>query len=155
MKYAVSSQEMKIYDRNTSEVFGISSEVLMERASLKVVEKIDLWAKERQCQRRYRALIFAGVGNNGGDGAVIARLLKQKGYLVTLVVVGDPTKMSDLLLKQLKTCEKYGITTDTFSNVTGNLYSLEWDIIIDALFGIGLSRNITGSFLKAVEYINA
>ncbi len=155
MKYAVSSQEMKIYDRNTSEVFGISSEVLMERASLKVVEKIDLWAKERQCERRYRALIFAGVGNNGGDGAVIARLLKQKGYLVTLVVVGDPTKMSDLLLKQLKTCEKYGITTDTFSNVTGNLYSLEWDIIIDALFGIGLSRNITGSFLKAVEYINA
>ena len=155
MKYAVTSQEMKIYDRNTSEVFGISSEVLMERASLKVVERIEHWTNERKCDRRYRALVFSGVGNNGGDGAVIARLLKQKGYLVTLVVVGDLTKISDLLLKQLKICEKYGITPDTFSNVTGNLYSMEWDIIVDALFGIGLSRNVMGSFLAAIEYINS
>lgn len=155
MKYAVTSQEMKIYDRNTSEVFGISGEVLMERASLKVVERIEEWKSQRKCERRYRALVFAGVGNNGGDGAVIARLLKQKGYIVTLVVVGDPTKTSDLLLKQLKICEKYGIAPATFSNVTSNLYSMEWDIIVDALFGIGLSRNITGSFQKAIEYINS
>jgi NAD(P)H-hydrate epimerase len=153
MKYAVTSQEMRIYDRNTSDIFGIAGDVLMERASLKVVDRIEDWIKERQCERRYRAVIFAGIGNNGGDGAVVARLLKQRGYLVTLVVVGDPTKTSDLLLKQLKICERYGIITDTFSNVRGNLCSMEWDIIVDALFGIGLSRNVTGTYKDVIDYI--
>ena len=154
MKYAVSSREMKIYDRNTSDVFGIPSQVLMERASLKVADVIDERIKARDCKRKYRALVMAGVGNNGGDGAAIARLLKQRGYLVSLCVIGDLTKCSDLLLSQLKICEKYGIDTATFSNIRDNKSIFEWDIIVDALFGIGLSRIVTGSFLDAIDYIS-
>ena len=69
MKYAVTSQEMKIYDRNTSEYFGLPSPVLMERASLLVVQHILEYLQDRGLDRRARALIICGVGNNGGDGA--------------------------------------------------------------------------------------
>ncbi|MBQ3795216.1 MAG: hypothetical protein II842_02850 [Butyrivibrio sp.] len=120
MRYAVTSSEMKIYDRNTSEYFGVPSEVLMERASLKVTEHILNWVCDRKCNRKYRTLVVCGVGNNGGDGACIARLLKQQGILVNICVVGDYTKCSDLLLKQLDILKKYGIGTDTFSNIRDN-----------------------------------
>ncbi len=155
MKYAVTSQEMKIYDRNTSEYFGVSSEVLMERASLKAVEHILSWIKERHSDRKYKALILCGVGNNGGDGACIARLLKQRGVLVNICVIGDYTKCSDLLLKQLSILNKYGTATDTFSNIRDNKSTFEWDIIVDAIFGIGLSRPVAGDYAKAVDYINS
>ena len=154
MKFAVNSQEMKIYDRNTSEYFGIPSIVLMERASLKVVENIEKWLDEKKLDRRVRALVICGVGNNGGDGACIARLLKQKGIYVNICIVGDYTKCSDLLLQQLKILEKYGTTPDTFSNIRDNKCASEWDIIVDAIFGIGLSRPVSGDFAEAVRYIN-
>ncbi len=155
MKYAVNSQEMKKYDRNTSEYFGIPSEVLMERASLKTVEHILKWTRDRKCERRYKALVICGVGNNGGDGACIARLLLQQNILVNICVVGDYTKCSDLLLKQLSVLKKYGVSTDTFSNIRDNKSSFEWDIIIDAMFGIGLSRPVAGDYALAVDYINS
>ena len=84
MKYAVTSQEMKIYDRNTSDYFGIPSAVLMERASLLVAGHILEYIKSREFDRKARALVICGTGNNGGDGACIARILRQKGILVNI-----------------------------------------------------------------------
>lgn len=155
MRYAVTGSEMKIYDRNTSEYFGVSGEVLMERASLEVVDDILEHIRQRSVNRKYRALVFAGVGNNGGDGACIARILSQRGVLVTLCVVGDMTRASDLILKQLRTAEKYGIVTDTFSNIRDNKSASNWDIIVDALFGVGLSRPVLGDYKLAIDYMNA
>ena len=65
MKYAVNSTEMKKYDRNTSEYYGISSEVLMERASLKVVSHILDWTCKRASGRKFKALVLCGVGKKG------------------------------------------------------------------------------------------
>ena len=155
MKFAVNSQEMKIYDRNTSEQFGVAPEVLMERASLSVADVVDEWKNKRVAGRTYKVLVMAGVGNNGGDGVCVARLLKQRGYQVSLCVVGDPTKCSELLLGQLEIAEKYGIHKDTFSNIRCNKSEADFDIIVDGLFGIGLSRPVTGDFLDAVNYINS
>lgn len=154
MRYAVSSSEMKQYDRNTSEAFGISTDILMERASLAVCDEIDRYITDKKITRKCRVLVFAGVGNNGGDGACIARLLKQRGYLVNLCIIGDPTKCTDLLIKQLKICASYGITPDTFSNIRDNKSVSDWDIIVDAMFGIGLSRPVIGSYEEAISYIN-
>ena len=154
MKYAVSSREMQSYDKNTSEYFGVPSLVLMERASLQVVSRIMNWVSDRVTNRRYKAVVFCGVGNNGGDGACIARLLKQRGIVVTVCVIGDYTKCTGQLLTQLKILEKYGVNTDTFSHIRDNKSSAEWDIIVDALFGIGLSRNLSGDYAGAVDYIN-
>ncbi len=152
MRYAVSSSEMKRYDRNTSEYFGISSEVLMERASLKIADNIDRWKESRNSSRKLRVLVLAGSGNNGGDGVCAGRILSQRGYVVNICLVGDPAKYSDLLISQLKTAEKYGISSDTFSNIRDNKSISDWDIIIDAMFGIGLSRPVTGVYADAASY---
>jgi NAD(P)H-hydrate epimerase len=154
MKYAVTSSEMKICDRNTSEYFGIDSAILMERASLKVCDAIDSWKREKNSSRSYSCLVICGIGNNGGDGACVARLLHQRGYRVSICVLGDYTKCSDLLLKQLKILEKYKVTTDTFSHIRDNKTDAGWDIIVDAMFGIGLSRPVSGDYKEAVDYIN-
>ncbi|WP_026651851.1 NAD(P)H-hydrate dehydratase [Butyrivibrio proteoclasticus] len=154
MKYAVTAGEMKTYDRNTSEHFGVDTKILMERASLGVTHRIMEHIENRGVDRKYKALVFAGVGNNGGDGVCVARLLKQRGVTVTLCLIGDYARISDLTLTQLKIAEKYGITTDTFSNIRDNKSPAEWDIIVDALFGIGLSRPVAGDYRSAVEYIN-
>jgi NAD(P)H-hydrate epimerase len=155
MRYAVTSQEMKSYDRNTSEYYGIPTFTLMERASLKVADTIEDWAGGRNVTRRLNALVLAGVGNNGGDGVCAARLLKQRGFGVTVCVIGDLTKCSELLLEQLKILEKYGTTTVTFSKIRDNKSYSDWDIIVDALFGVGLSRPVAGSYAEAVSYINS
>ncbi len=155
MRYAVTSNEMKTCDRNTSEYFGVPSIVLMERASLKVVEHTLSWIQNRQCNRKYRALVLCGVGNNGGDGACIARLLKQAGVHVNVCVVGDYTKCSELLLKQIAILGKYGVTTDTFSHIRDTKSPAQFDIIVDAMFGIGLSRAVSGDYAEAIAYCNA
>ncbi len=154
MKYAVSSMEMKICDRNTSEHFGLAPMVLMERAALAVCDNIGKWSEDKCVTRRLNVLVFAGVGNNGGDGVAVARLLKQRGYHVSLCVVGDPVKSSDLFLKQLDIAGKYDISSSTFSNIRDNKTEAAFDIIVDAIFGIGLSRPVTGTDLEAVSFIN-
>ena len=154
MKYAVSSMEMKICDRNTSEYYGIEPMVLMERAALSVCDNIDSWRDVHDVNRQLNVLVFAGVGNNGGDGVAVARILKQRGYHVSLCVVGDPIKSSELFLKQLDIAGKYDITSGTFSNIRDNKISGAFDIIVDAMFGIGLSRPLTGTSLEAVLFIN-
>ena len=154
MRYAVTSSEMKRYDRNTSERFGVMTDVLMERASLGVADEIEKYIASKGTERKYTALVFAGVGNNGGDGVCTARLLKQRGIRVKLVVVGDMTRCSDLCLKQLKIAGNYGISPDTFSNIRDNKSPAEWDIIVDAMFGIGLTRGVMGSYADVIEYIN-
>ncbi len=154
MRYALSSQEMKVIDRNTSEVFGIDTGILMERASLEVVREIESWKQKRNAQRQYRVLVLSGVGNNGGDGVCIGRILKTRGYRVTQCIIGDPTKATDLLLKQLKISEKYGVPTETFLSVRETKNGYDYDIIVDALFGIGLTRPLLGDALEAVNYVN-
>ena len=146
--------EMKICDRNTSEYYGIEPMVLMERAALSVCDNIDSWRDVHDVNRQLNVLVFAGVGNNGGDGVAVARILKQRGYHVSLCVVGDPIKSSELFLKQLDIAGKYDITSGTFSNIRDNKISGAFDIIVDAMFGIGLSRPLTGTSLEAVLFIN-
>ena len=153
MKYAVTSQEMKICDRNTSEHFGISTEVLMERASLAIADEIDSWKKSRSADRKYSVLVLAGVGNNGGDGICAGRLLSQRDYDVTICVIGDVAKCSELMLRQMGIAENYGLTRDTFSNIRDNTRASDFDIIIDAMFGIGLSRALMGDALEAVDFV--
>ena len=88
MKYAVTSDEMKRYDRNTSERFGVKPEILMERASLCVADEIEKYISSKNADRKYTVLVFAGVGNNGGDGFVMARHLQRLSFRVDVVAIG-------------------------------------------------------------------
>lgn len=144
MKYLVSSREMKQYDQNTIEKIGIPSMVLMERAALAFVTRLDKLGVD--CQK---PLVVCGRGNNGGDGYAIARLLWQRGAQVTVVSAGN-AKESAENVAQKKIWMAYG--NKVLSEIPeGETYT----VLIDAIFGVGLSRNVEGEYGALIEQMNA
>jgi len=144
MKYLVNAEEMRRCDHAAIERFHVPAVVLMERAALGVFEVI----KEYWKKKTGNVLIVAGTGNNGADGIALGRLLKQAGFEVTFLVAGPAEKYSELMKSQLAIIEAYGWHSDT------QFPENEYDIIIDALFGIGLSRNLEGIYMQFVQKIN-
>lgn len=116
---------------------------LMERAGAAVARV----AAERADGGR-RIAVVCGPGNNGGDGFVAARLLQEQGFDVRLSLLGAREKLiGDAAIAAWRwrgKVEAFG--TNALANS---------DLIIDALFGAGLSRNLTGDAKRAVEAINA
>ena len=147
MKYLVTAQEMKQYDKNTIEYLGIPGPVLMERAALAA----ENFLKERfdAVKERTKVLIFAGMGNNGGDGLALARLLAADGYTVAVRCVGDPEKATEQWKSQWQTLQHFPVKTDS------NVQADEYNVIVDALFGVGLSRPVEGIYAEAVKEMNA
>ena len=95
-------------------------------------------------------LVIAGLGNNGGDGVAIARMLTQKGVNVDLLILGDEHRATANTATQLKIARGYGIETQNrvrdFRNYT---------VIVDALFGIGLSRPVPSKLGDIIKRVNA
>ena len=155
MQYAVTAEEMKKYDRNTSEHFGVSSIVLMERAALCICARIAEFKSRQKQTRPLRTLVICGHGNNGGDGLAAARILFQHGYKVQVALVGNFDKATDSCRLQLETADKYGIDIEKFDQVAGSDKSFDkYDIIIDAVLGTGAKRELEGEYLRAVNYMN-
>ena len=144
MKYIVTAEEMKRADAYTMNTIGIPSLVLMERAALKTVEALHT---EQFCLDK--VLVVCGVGNNGGDGMAVARLLFLEGVDVTACVVGNREKASDQAAQQLHILEFYGVP------MTEDLTDRGYTTLVDALFGVGLSRDVGGVYADAVAAINA
>lgn len=150
MRYLVSGTQMKEIDAHAIQTIGIPSMVLMERAALAVadaVEKACDFQKEKV--RKRRVLIFCGTGNNGADGAAIARILHLRGFYVTVLTVGDEEHRTEEMQQQLSIDEKLGISVEEFSDFLPG----SGGVVIDALFGVGLSRDVTGEYLEAVRMI--
>lgn len=147
MKYLVTSAEMKKYDNNTIDKIGIPGVVLMERAALTVMEQITESGAVRKAEAT-KVLIMAGMGNNGGDGLALARLLSEQDYQVTVWCVGEETKASSQWKQQREVLRNFPVT------ISSNVPQMEYDILVDALFGVGLSREVTGSYLEAIKYFN-
>ncbi len=143
MKFALRAEEMKACDQETIERIGIPSMVLMERAALSVVQVLD----ELNLKPK-RGLVVAGTGNNGGDGLALGRLMAERGIQVTFYMEGSPERMTQETTTQRKILENSGFS------IQSKLEDGEYDMVIDALFGIGLSREIRGSCREAVERIN-
>lgn len=143
MQRVVTGEQAKEMDRFTIEEVGIPSMVLMERAALAVVEKIVSCVKASD-----RILCICGRGNNGGDGIAVARMLHQEGYAVSVQLIGNPEKATKDNLRQVDIAKKIGVS---FVN---NLKVEEYNVIVDAIFGIGLSRNVTGIYEEVIRSIN-
>lgn len=153
---------MKETDRITIEEIGIPSLVLMERAALAVAERVEVYATKDS-----RIGVLCGTGNNGGDGVAVARLLKEAGYDATILlkdaalyraeesaegtpdserpkqVAGTPE-----FLQQMKIATACGVP------VCEPWETKSFDIIVDALFGIGLSKPVEGAYADLLEQIN-
>lgn len=144
MEYVLTAAEMKKCDEAAISEYGICALVLMERAALGTADVV---------VNKYGKDIFAGVmagsGNNGGDGIAAARILHERGIRVEINMIGEADKLTDETKTQLETAKKLGIPI--FYGLEHTLY----DVIIDAVFGIGLTRDVEGKYRKAIEEINA
>lgn len=143
MRYLLNSQQMKNCDNYTIEAIGLPSMVLMERAALAVYEELLGGSYDLR-----RVLVVCGCGNNGGDGMAVARLLKEHGVCVELALAGDEAKCSEQAACQLKICRAIGLEP------VSKPESSEYTMVIDAIFGIGLTRDVEGIFLDWIHKIN-
>ncbi len=141
MKKIVSGTDMKKADAETINRIGIPSLVLMERAAECVAERI----VEKEPKKK-TVLVTASTGNNGADGLAAGRILHLAGFDVLLYIVGNPQKGSQEFQTQLHICRQLNIPeTEAFENR---------DIVIDALFGVGLSRDVEGTYAEVIRRIN-
>src|SRR6476646_9158222 len=120
---------------------GMSGIELMENAGRAV-------ADATAGMQRRRVIVVAGPGNNGGDGFVAARHLSERGYSVRLCFVGEPTRLKgDAALA----AERWSGVVDSASPAA----LADCDIIIDALFGAGLDRDVEGLSRAMIDAMNA
>ena len=150
----VTAAEMREIDRRTIEEYGVPGFELMERAGRAVAEK----AAELAGPPPRKILVLSGKGNNGGDGLVAARSLHQKGYSVQVFLFSEGTKLKADPARNFAANTKLGIPT----RVVGEHFAWETvpelfrdsDLIIDALFGVGLDRDLKEPYRSLIENVN-
>lgn len=149
MSYCVDSAVMREIDRITIEEVGIPGGVLMERAALCVAETV-----RTDYSDRCTICVVYGPGNNGGDGIAVARIMSLWGYRCVIVPAADELHMSPLEIMEYEAAIRCGVREagrDELATVLGARDC----VCVDAIFGIGLERAITGQFADTVRVINA
>lgn len=149
----LSAEAMREVDRCAIEELGIPSLVLMENAAIGVVDAIGEVYEEAES-----AAIFCGPGNNGGDGLAIARHLAVRGYDVQVFLVAGRRGMRGDAEVQLGICRRQGLAIQEVKDEDGVVEALEEareaDLIVDALFGTGLSKPLEGMLADLVQGLN-
>jgi hydroxyethylthiazole kinase-like uncharacterized protein yjeF len=143
--------EMRALDRTAIENFGIVEELLMENAGQAVYSVI---LREFGIEGK-KFLIFCGLGNNGGDGLVVARKLHSNGGAVKAIILGDPAKFEgaakinyDIVahlpveVRQLESTEKIAAEI------------ADCDAVVDAILGTGITRDVGGLYCDVIESVN-
>ena len=154
MKKVATAKQMQKIDTLASSSYGVSGLELMENAGTEIVKAL---------KRRFhdfsskRVLIFCGKGNNGGDGFVAARQLFNMNIQVTIFLAGRQIDLKKDAAVNAILAVKLGI--DIIELGEANLHLLEpqlenCDIVIDALFGTGLTRPVSGIYKQTIDKIN-
>jgi ADP-dependent NAD(P)H-hydrate dehydratase / NAD(P)H-hydrate epimerase len=148
----LSASQMYLADAATLKSQNISSLELMERAGELCFKWIDNYFNQKKIPEFY---IFCGVGNNGGDGLVIARYLALNGYSFKIYVINFSKKRSADFIENLERFKNLDLWP-TFINPSDKLPKIPKDVfIIDTIFGIGLKRPPKGFVKEIIQNINA
>ena len=148
------SKASKEIDRLAQKKYHLSAEILMESAGSSAAREI-LQHPGSSIWRKSSIVILCGPGNNGGDGLVVARHLSSHGLSQIEIFCDEKTQKSPLLKTQQKRLKIQGLTIHPLKNMAGIKQSLnKASLIVDALFGVGLSKDLTNMYLKLVELIN-
>ncbi|WP_323784672.1 NAD(P)H-hydrate dehydratase [Thalassovita sp.] len=176
MTELLSAAQMRAIERAAIESGAVTGLDLMERAGQGVIEAIfEEWPElavspaaggeggvaprpagpdspQDICeQKKFRAVVLCGPGNNGGDGFVVARLLKARGWEVEVFLYGDPDKLPpDARVNYQRWCEMGEVGPMTLDAIMG---ARPFDLWIDAVFGTGLTRGFKGELLTIFDYI--
>lgn len=149
VKYVVDAREMKLFEETAIETMGMPSLVLMERAALAVAAEIRAYAGTKLLRaEEKRLLVVAGSGNNGADGLAIARILASEGWYVTVYQAGAAGHCTREWERQHKIMGYYPV------RMVSNWPHEEYTVMVDALFGIGLSRPVQGEYADIIKEMN-
>jgi len=143
--------EMRNLDRRALSDFGITQEILMENAGeaayFVILRELGVSGK--------KFVIFCGIGNNGGDGFVVARKIHSTGGEVKVFLLGERDKLEAAARKNFDIISKMPIDVfDIESTEQAREAVFNCDAIVDAIFGTGLSREVAGIYRDTIELIN-
>jgi len=149
----VTAEQMRNLDHQAINGLGIPGVVLMENAGQKTVEGLIRYCGNPEGQK---ISIFAGPGNNGGDGLVMARHLHQHGCRVRVFLLVEPKKIKGDAAVNLAIVRQLPIPLDIVStnDQVKKIDLANHFAAVDALFGTGLKREVTCHFAAAIECLN-
>ena len=151
----VTAEQMREMDRLTIQKYAVSSLVLMERAGEAITEAI---LKRFGKVARKGVLIVAGKGNNGGDGFVVARLLKQKHIPCEVILLAKPDELSS---DAARNHQAYLKIRGKVAHVTAGKLDRLADcmsskgVLVDAILGTGVKNEVRGLYADAITFMNA
>ncbi len=146
-EYLVSAKEMQEYDQNTIEKIGIPSCVLMERAAYAVAMEALAFLKDHE---NPRVLVVAGNGNNGADGICAGRILNEYGIVCDFCLLKSEPPYAEELQRQLSIASHYSMEQVDANDIVFEKYTM----LLDAVFGVGLNREITGTVKELIQKMN-
>lgn len=143
--------QMRGLDRTAIEKFGIREELLMENAghAAYFVLLKEFGIKEQ------KFVVFCGVGNNGGDGLVVARKIHSNGGVVKVFILGEPSKFKGAAKVNFEIVSRLPIKIQQIESIESLKRDVDrCDAIVDAIFGTGLAREVEGLYRDVIEAIN-
>ncbi len=163
MQKVLTAEQMRTVDRLTTERFNIPSLLLMENAAHALAHAIS--ERLGGSVRGRNVLILCGKGNNGGDAAALARLLRMQGAAADVCLFGKVEQTAGDARVNFQAAECLSGTSFSFSEVSTiedfrqgrDLFRQEhgrFDAVVDGLFGFGLDRPIAGFFARLADEIN-
>ncbi len=139
----------QMYDiENAGHEMGFHKILMMENAGAAAVQRLLSHTDDISSKT---ILVIAGMGNNGGDGLVMARHLAGYGADVTICLMGEPSK-----IKTTECQQNYNILTKMPSiTISGSIdTTIQYDIIVDAMLGTGITGEIREPYSTAIQYVN-
>jgi hydroxyethylthiazole kinase-like uncharacterized protein yjeF len=146
-----SVSEMRTLDRTAIEKFGIPEEILMENAG----EAVHFVLLGELGVKGKKFVVFCGMGNNGGDGFVVARKIHSNGGEVSVFILGDEGKFKGAAKANLEILSRLPVEVRQIDSLESvRIPVSHCDAVIDALFGTGLTRDVEGLYRGVIELIN-
>ena len=140
-----SRDALRSIDRDAVETFGVPSVVLMENAAIGAAKRIQAHYKDTFST----ITVVCGGGNNGGDGYGTARHLCNHGYDINILQLARPSTTDSAINEHIARIMNIPMTQWVAGSICSD------SLIIDAIFGTGLNRTVSGEYADAINEINA
>ena len=152
--FVLTGRQVRDFDSWAINTAGVPGVVLMENAGRGCAEIVIAELKKRKGSK---VCVFCGTGNNGGDGFVIARHLKNAGVKVVVGLCGPGSKIKGDALVNYKIASDMKIPVEQLADMGKSVKTLaeDCDLIVDAIFGTGLTGTLAGGFDKLIDVINS
>jgi hydroxyethylthiazole kinase-like uncharacterized protein yjeF len=143
--------EMKDLDRRATEEFSISQDLLMENAG----QAVYFVMLQEFGIKNNKFIVFCGGGNNGGDGFVVARKIHSNGGEVKVFLLDAEAKFRGAAKRNFEIISRMPIEISRISSIETLIHELlDCDAVVDAIFGTGLVREVSGIYKDVIQLIN-